>query len=151
MHLPRGPRTGTFGTTLPELVLVLALVGMLVALVVPHAGAMTARHAVRAAARDISLLLSAGRQIAATTASGTAVRFDQAAATVDLTAGSDTLRRIDLAGRYGVRLQTSRDTLAFDTRGLGIGAANLRIIMSRSPAAETLFVSRLGRLRGNRW
>jgi hypothetical protein len=46
-----------------------------------------------------------------------------------------------------VRLSTSRDSIAFDVRGLGYGAANLTLVARRGSAAETLVVSRLGRVR----
>jgi hypothetical protein len=37
--------------------------------------------------------------------------------------------------------------MAFDARGLGVGAANLSLVARRGRFADTLFVSRLGRLR----
>jgi hypothetical protein len=46
-----------------------------------------------------------------------------------------------------VSLSTSRDSLAFDVRGLGYGAANLTLVARRGAAADTLVVSRLGRVR----
>jgi hypothetical protein len=48
---------------------------------------------------------------------------------------------------YGVRLSATRDSMAYDARGLGYGAANLSIVAHRGRVAETLYVSRLGRVR----
>jgi hypothetical protein len=62
-------------------------------------------------------------------------------------AGADTVRVRELGARYGVRLASSRDSLAFDPRGLGFGAANASIRLTRGAAAETVVVARLGRIR----
>jgi prepilin-type N-terminal cleavage/methylation domain-containing protein len=139
------------GLTLLELLIVVAVVGVLVGLAFPRARGATARRAVRSAARDVALLLSAGRQIAATSAQGAAVAFDEAGGAVRLVVAGDTVRTLDLAAVHGVALVTSRDSLAYDWRGLGVGAANLTVVVTRPPAAETLYVSRLGRVRGGRW
>jgi hypothetical protein len=37
--------------------------------------------------------------------------------------------------------------MAFDARGIGIGVANLSMVVRRGAATDTLFVSRLGRVR----
>ena len=55
-----------------------------------------------------------------------------------------------LGHAHGVTLASSRDSLAFDVRGLGYGAANLTLVARRGRAAETLVVSRLGRVRVRR-
>ena len=57
------------------------------------------------------------------------------------------LLRRDLAIGYGVRISASRDSMAFDARGLGMGAANLSLVARRGRAVDTLFLSRLGRIR----
>jgi hypothetical protein len=62
-------------------------------------------------------------------------------------AGADTLRRLHLRARHGVRLSASRDTMAYAPPGVGHGAANLRVILTRGRAADTVVVSRLGRVR----
>lgn len=142
-HTCRRPRGGT---TLLEVAAVLVLIGILAGIAVPRLHASVARTAARAAAVDVALLLSAARQMAATSIDGAAVRFDTAAATVRLTVGGDTVRTLPLDG-HGVSLRASRDSIAYDARGLGYGAANVRVVLSRGTAAETLVVSRLGRLR----
>jgi hypothetical protein len=48
---------------------------------------------------------------------------------------------------YGVRVTASRDSMAYDARGLGYGAANLSVVVHRGRVAETVYVSRLGRVR----
>ena len=48
---------------------------------------------------------------------------------------------------HGVSLSSTRDSITFDVRGLGWGAANLTLSVRRGAAAETLTVSRLGRVK----
>ena len=48
------------------------------------------------------------------------------------------LARRDLR-TFGIRLSASRDSMAFDARGVGMGAANLSLILRRGRAADTLF------------
>jgi hypothetical protein len=75
------------------------------------------------------------------------LRVDTAAATVALRARGVTLALHALGHAHGVTLSTSRDSIAFDLRGLGYGAANLTLVARRGSAADTLVVSRLGRGR----
>lgn len=76
-----------------------------------------------------------------------AVRLDSAAGTAVVHAADDTLRRLPLAAQYGVRLTATRDSMTYAPPGLGVGAANLRVTLTRGAAAETVTVSRLGRVR----
>jgi hypothetical protein len=46
-----------------------------------------------------------------------------------------------------VRLAATRDSMAYLPLGLGYGAANLRAVLTRGRASDTVFVSRLGRVR----
>lgn len=127
----------------------LGIIGVLLAIAVPRLQESMARYAARAAARDVALLLSAARQIAATSVDGAAVGLDSGSATVRLLVSGDTVRTIALGAMHGVTLDVTRDSIAYDARGLGHGAANLRIVLARGAAAETLVVSRLGRLRSS--
>ena len=61
--------------------------------------------------------------------------------------GSSVIARRNIRSAFGVRVASSRDSMSYDPRGLGYGAANLTVSASRGKAAETLFVSRLGRVR----
>ncbi|MBA3891955.1 MAG: hypothetical protein H0X64_15655 [Gemmatimonadaceae bacterium] len=135
------------GATLAELALVLAIIGALLGIAVPRLRESIARHAVAAAARDVANLLSMARQIAATSVDGAAVGFDSTSGRVHLAVNGRRVRTLELTSVRGVRLRTTRDSLAYDSRGLGIGAANLSVFLTRGSVADTLVVSRLGRLR----
>lgn len=136
------------GVTLLEVIAVVTILSLLLGFAVPDARAGMARRSAAAAARELALLLSSARQIAATSTAGAAVGFDTAGMVAHLTVDGDTVRSLDLRANYGVRLRTTRDSVAYDSRGLGHGAANVTVILSQAAAAETLVVSRLGRLRG---
>jgi hypothetical protein len=62
-------------------------------------------------------------------------------------AGIDTLEQRPLREVHQVEFSSSRDSIAFAPSGLGYGAANTQIIVSRGVAADTISVSRLGRAR----
>jgi hypothetical protein len=76
-----------------------------------------------------------------------AVTIDTVTGAIALRADSGVLLRRDLRATYGVRLAVSRESTAFDARGLGLGAANLSIVVRRRGAVDTVFLSRLGRVR----
>jgi len=75
------------------------------------------------------------------------VRFDTGADALELRMAGAVLSRAALGHAHGVSLSANRDSLAYDLRGLGYGAANLTLIARRGRAADSLVVSRLGRLR----
>lgn len=127
--------------------MVVVLVGIMAGIALPRGWAAADRRATRAAARDVVLLLASARQLAATSAGGSAVAFDTGAAVLRLRVGGVGVRTLAVGTVYGVHLRANRDSLAWDTRGLGIGAANVTLVLTRAEAAESLFVSRLGRVR----
>ena len=51
--------------------------------------------------------------------------------------------------RHGVMLTASRSEIRLYPNGLGLGAANTKLVFRRGAAADSLTISRLGRLR--RW
>jgi Tfp pilus assembly protein FimT len=126
---------------------VLVLLGLLLGLAIPRLGAAANRAAVRSAADDLASTFAAARQHAIHRRGAVAVEIDTAAGCVSVRSGEESLARRDLRGMYSVRLAATRDSMAYDARGLGIGAANLSVVLRRGGAVETLFVSRLGRVR----
>ncbi|HVA57880.1 MAG TPA: GspH/FimT family pseudopilin [Gemmatimonadaceae bacterium] len=133
--------------TLPELLLVLAMIGTLLALAVPPAAASADRAAVRAAARDIEALFVEARAEALARGAGAWVRFDSVAGMVRLRVPGTGTRTRAVGSLYGVAFSSSRDSMSYDGRGLGHGGANLTVVVVRGRARETLVVSRLGRVR----
>jgi hypothetical protein len=75
------------------------------------------------------------------------VRLDTGCDALERRMGGVTITRAAFGHAHGVSLSTNRDSLAYDVRGLGYGAANLTLVARRGRAAESLVVSRLGRQR----
>ena len=73
--------------------------------------------------------------------------IDSASASLVGRSYADTVAHRMLASSHGVSLTVSRDSMAYAPNGLGYGASNLTVILRRGAAAETIFVSRLGRVR----
>jgi prepilin-type N-terminal cleavage/methylation domain-containing protein len=144
---PRQPAPRRTGFTLVELLIVLSLVMLLAG----YSGKMLRRaadwHAVRGASTEVARSIAQARQLAISRRGGVAVTFDTAGATVRVMVRGSPLARRDLRRSFGVSIQASRDSIAFDARGLGRGAANMTAVIRRGDAADTLRLSRLGRLR----
>lgn len=123
------------------------VVGVLLAIAAVRLGAAADRAAVRAAASDAAAVFSAARSAAIHRRAPVAVTIDTVAVTLRARADTVVLLQRDLGSALGVRIRASRDSMAFDARGFGIGAANLSLAITRGDAVDTLFLSRLGRAR----
>ncbi|MFN2566493.1 MAG: Tfp pilus assembly protein FimT/FimU [Gemmatimonadaceae bacterium] len=143
----RRPSVSPAATTLPELAVALVLVAIILGIAVPHVRHVVERAAVRGAVADIVTTLSTARQVAASNGGGVAVLIDTSTATIRVLHRGDTIVTRPLQHLFGVTLRTTRDSLAFDARGLGSGAANLTFVIVRGITADTVVVSRLGRVR----
>jgi Tfp pilus assembly protein FimT len=132
---------------MPELVVVMAVVGVLVTVAVARTRALRDRVSVRAAATETVATFALARRWSLSRASRTAITFDTTASTVVVRSYVDTIARRSLASSHGVTLSATRDSMAYAPNGLGYGASNLTVVLRRGNAAETIFVSRLGRVR----
>jgi hypothetical protein len=61
--------------------------------------------------------------------------------------GGDTLRKRDIGAAHDVLLLATRTRMSYSATGIGYGAANLSVVVRRNRAVDTVFVSRLGRVR----
>ena len=135
------------GTSLIELLLVLIVLAVVAGIAIPRFREVRDRVAADAGATAVVTLLSMARHAAVRRARVTAVVFDTAAGDIVVRSGADRLASRPLRAVHGVALATTRDSVAYAPNGMGYGAANTRVIVSRGAAAETLTVSRLGRVR----
>jgi Tfp pilus assembly protein FimT len=135
------------GATLVELAVLLVLTALILGVAIPRVRHVVERSAVRAAVADIVTTLATARQIAAANGGGVFVTIDTTTATVRVLRRGDTVATRPLGPLFGVTLRTTRDSLGFDGRGLGSGAANLTFVVLRGMTADTVVVSRLGRVR----
>ena len=137
----------TSGFTLLELVIVVTISGLLLAMAVPRTRAALDGVSVRSAAGDVVATMSHARAIAQAGDGFISVHVDSATGTLWVRRGATVLHSRGVGHAHGVRLSASRDSLTYDPRGLGHGAANLSVVIRRGTAVETVFVSRLGRVR----
>ena len=135
------------GATLIELVVVIVVLVALAAIALPRFHAAADRFAARSAIEETSSAFTLARRLAIARRSPVGVIMDTAAGAIVVRSGGMELARSALRDRYGVRLSASRDSMSYDPRGFGYGAANLTVVARRGRGAETLSVSRLGRTR----
>jgi prepilin-type N-terminal cleavage/methylation domain-containing protein len=135
------------GVTILELLTVLSLVGIMSAIAIPSIAAARDRTAVHGATSSLVATLADARHLAQRWHRRTAVTFDTAASRAIVHAGPDTLASLALHALFKVTLGATRDSIAFYPTGLGYGAANTRLIVARGASAETVTVSRAGRVR----
>jgi prepilin-type N-terminal cleavage/methylation domain-containing protein len=140
-------RQRRLGFTLAEIVMVLALLGIIAGFAFPRFAEVRDRLAVRGATSSVVFALATARHSAIRRATRVAVTIDTATAQVYVRAGPDTLEHLDLRDVHGVTLEASRDSVAYTPMGLGYGAANTRLVLRRGSAVDTVTVSRLGRVR----
>ncbi len=145
-HRTQHPRRRRRGATLVEQLWLLMLSGVLAAIAMTSGTALFASLDVAMAAQETVDLLALARDHAIATGDRTAVRFDAAGTRVVVHVGPDTIAVGDFHGS-GLTLEATRDSLSYAPSGLGVGAANLRLVLTRSARADTITVSRLGRVQ----
>jgi len=126
---------------------VLSALSILLGLAFLRIGPAADRSAVRAAVVDAAGVFAAARNEAVSRRSAVGVTIDTSRGTLVVRSDTTLLLRRELLATYGVRLAASRDSMAFDMRGLGLGTANLSLVVRRGRVVDTLFLSRLGRVR----
>lgn len=132
--------------TLLELLIVLTMVGVLAAIVVGMRRTSHDALVVRTASRELVHFIGSARELAAVRGAA-AIAIDSATGLVGRRAPGVREVSVNFRALYGVRLVSTRDSVAFDGRGLGWGAANVRIVLTRGRASDTITVSRLGRVK----
>ena len=135
------------GITLVEILVVIVIVAACSAFALPRYLAFQQRLAARGAASLLTRALLDARHLAGRHGRRTAVRVDTAAAVVTVQDAGGPLARHELQSVFGVTVSATRDSVAYSPDGLGYGASNARFIVVRGAAAETVTVSRIGRVR----
>jgi type IV fimbrial biogenesis protein FimT len=135
------------GSTLIELLIALGILSIVALTSIPAAGALRDRAAVRSATTEMVSALALARSSGLAEARVVAVRFDSSADRSLVISPPDTLLDLPLGARYGIALSSTRDSIAYGPTGRGYGASNTTITIRRNGAADTIVVSRLGRVR----
>ena len=144
---PAGRPRARGGFSVLELLTVLAVLALLMAIALPRMRAIADRSAVRNAGRDARMAFSFAQRRAVALGLHVAVWIDTTAQTMVVgDAGGSMLTRA-LGAAYGVSLASTRDSMAYTPLGLAWGAANLTLVVRRGDAADTVSISRVGRVK----
>jgi Tfp pilus assembly protein FimT len=135
------------GTTAIEMVVVLSVIALIIGIVMPTFARLRDGIAVRNATAEAVSAFAVARQAAIVRAARAGLAIDRPPGHITVTVGGETLLRRNLEGTYGVTLSSTRDSTAYSPLGHGFGAANLSLVIARGRVAETIFVSREGRVR----
>jgi prepilin-type N-terminal cleavage/methylation domain-containing protein len=142
---------GIIGFTLLELMVVICIAAVLAGLWAPRAARVLDWIETDSAARDVTTAIAVTRHGAVM--QSTRARLVISADTLRierLTAqGWELWRRHPGPASHGVRLETSNPILVFGPTGMGWGASNTTIVLRRGSQAETITMSRVGRVK--RW
>jgi Tfp pilus assembly protein FimT len=139
--------TRALGATLTELVMALSMCALLATITIAGSASLRNRSAVRAANTELVSALHLARSSALAESRVVALRFDTASGRALVLAHPDTLLDLPLGVWYAVTLSATRDSIAYGPTGRGYGAANTTITIRRRGAADTIVVSRLGRVK----
>jgi prepilin-type N-terminal cleavage/methylation domain-containing protein len=135
------------GFSLPELVLILALVGILVAIAVPPLTGALDRIEVAAAAGHIVAAHQRARVMAVTRSQVVVLSVDPTALTIRPRGMVAALWSEPGPAASGISLSGPTRQFTFSPEGFSTGLSNATMRLSRGAATRTVIVSRLGRVR----
>jgi type II secretory pathway pseudopilin PulG len=133
--------------TLLELVLVMSIMALATLVMMRLFRDTLDRIETRNALHAAGHLISRARDEAIAQQTPVSVRIDTLSDRMDLFSRYGPIASEPIKLTHGASLATTRDSITFDVRGLGWGAANLTLSVRRGAAVETLTVSRLGRVK----
>ncbi|MGI8617848.1 MAG: GspH/FimT family pseudopilin [Gemmatimonadaceae bacterium] len=135
------------GTTIIELTLAISIISILSAIAYPRVGRLLDGIHVRGSTTEIHSLFTAARHHAITRSERITVEIDTARGSITLVAGADTIRERAFVDTHGVTLKANRASFTYSPIGIGYGAGNMTLIVTRNTRVDSVYVSRLGRIR----
>jgi len=138
------------GTTLPELLLALIVLGLLTLLAVPAAGRLRDRLAVEAAAQALAGAHARARLVAVTERRNVLLTLAADSLIVHaIESPADTIERWRSAGPAADGVQTTGlpRRISYAPSGVSMGFANGTYTITRGSARRQVIVSRYGRVR----
>ena len=140
-------RAEQMGYALIDCVLAMTLIGILSTIAWPRAAGFLDSLSVHGATSDAFAIFSTARASAVSSAAQSTVDIDTAGATMLVRVGQDTVLKRDFGQVHDVRISATRQSITYSANGMGYGAGNLTLVIRRGRAVDSLFVSRLGRVR----
>ncbi len=135
------------GATLIELSIVITITSALLAITIPRAAGFLDAIAVRGAVTEIESLFSIARHAAISRGAQSRLSIDPTLGEITVGVGAELIRKREVGEAHGVTLTTNRTSMTYSPIGVGYGAANFSLVVSRNAAADTIVISRLGRVR----
>lgn len=135
------------GFNLIEITVVLAVIAVLGGIMLPRAADFVDRIEVRGAVTEIVSLFSTSRHAAIARGAQTTLDIDIGRGALVLHVGADTLQNREIATAHGVEITSNRASITYSPIGVGYGAANFTMTVRRNAVADTIYISRLGRVR----
>jgi Tfp pilus assembly protein FimT len=139
------------GHTLPELALTIALVGVVMASVLPQLRGWLDWIAVQQTASEVTSALAVTRSAAIARAARTRLTIRPDSLRLDEWGDTTWVARARWPGpdQHRVTMAVSNPIVTFDPIGLGWGLADTKVVLSRGLRNATITTSRLGRVK--RW
>jgi prepilin-type N-terminal cleavage/methylation domain-containing protein len=135
------------GFTIIEIAIVLVIVALLTSITIPRATIFLDRIEVRGATTEAESMFSLARHYAISRGTQSALEIDPVARTLTVKALGQTIETREIGAAHGVAIGTNRTSITYSPIGVGYGAANFTMVFSKRLAADTIYVSRLGRVR----
>jgi prepilin-type N-terminal cleavage/methylation domain-containing protein len=135
------------GFSMIEVTMVIAIASVLFAITLPAAWRFVDRIEVRGAVTEIESLFSLARHVAIARGSQVNLEIDPVAQAITIRSATELIRTREIGTAHGVTLAANRTSITYTPTGVGYGAANFSLMVSRNRAADTIIVSRLGRVR----
>ena len=131
-----------------EMAMVLVVIGTLVGLAGPRLSGYSDRLAVRRAGDETAAFYNRARIAAVYRAERLTVIFSGDSLLAVSEGASDSIVwQMPGPTRHGVAMTASRPVIRLYPNGLGLGAANTKLVFQKGTSADSLTISRLGRLR----
>ena len=135
------------GMTLIELTIVMVIASILSGIALPRAAGFIDSIEVRGAVTEIESMFSLARHVAISRGEQSTLEIDAPAGIVSLRVGAEPVRSRDLRSAHRVTLTSNRASMTYSPIGVGYGAANFSLVVSRNNVVDTVVISRLGRIR----
>jgi prepilin-type N-terminal cleavage/methylation domain-containing protein len=133
--------------TLPELVLVLAVAGILLAVAVPQLTRALDRIEVATAAAHIVAAHQRARMMAITRNQVLLLSIDSAQLMISPRSGGGPIWTAAGPAASGVTLASPARQFTFSPEGVTLGLSNATLQLARGTSSRTVVISRLGRIR----